>query len=318
MLNSIKVSVGIPTYNRPDGLFRTIKQILGQTHKNIEVVISNNASSNPLVKDLINKCAELDSRIIPFHQDENIGIVRNFKFVLQAATSEYFMWAADDDEWDPRFIERCLEKLQESDAATAMPGFLRHNRPLDVKGVANLPRMTGENSYQDAIAFYETMPHSIFYGLHRRESIKWFLTQEDNLNDDEYFIVRQIINNGVVTFPEEILYVAGIEDLEYKIKLPKEGDDRYFYQIKRLVEFVELISDSSRLSDLQKLDLFRRIVVSKLNFVIIFEKEIRSDDQLRIALDLYNFLRDLDVEKLSAYGNIMTAAKAAGLLKSEG
>ena len=317
MLNSIKVSIGIPTYNRPDGLFRTIKQILGQTHKNIEVIISNNDSSNPLVKDLINKCAELDSRIVPFHQDKNIGIVKNFKFVLQVATSEYFMWAADDDEWDSRFVERCLGKLQESDAATAMPGFLRHNRPLNVRGVANLPRMTGENPYQDAVAFYETMPHSIFYGLHRRESIEWLLTQEDSLFDDEYFIIRQIVNNGIVTFPEEILYVAGIEDVEYKIKLPKEGNDRYFYQIRRLIEFVGVISESPKLLDLQKLDLLRRIVVSKLHFVLIFEKKIRSDDQLKIALDLYNFLRNLDVDDISNYTELMTVAKSFGLMKSE-
>ncbi len=29
------VSVGIPTYNRPDGLLRTIKQIASQTYGNL-------------------------------------------------------------------------------------------------------------------------------------------------------------------------------------------------------------------------------------------------------------------------------------------
>jgi len=37
------ISVGIPTYNRPEGLERTLQQITSQTYKNLEIreVINN-------------------------------------------------------------------------------------------------------------------------------------------------------------------------------------------------------------------------------------------------------------------------------------
>ena len=40
------VSVGIPTYNRPKGLKRLLKQIQNQTYKNIEIIVSDNCSEN--------------------------------------------------------------------------------------------------------------------------------------------------------------------------------------------------------------------------------------------------------------------------------
>ena len=80
-MTSPLVSIGIPTYNRPDGLLNAIKKITSQTHRNIEIIISNNASNNELVPKIIEYCANLDGRIKFYHQLENIGITNNFKFV---------------------------------------------------------------------------------------------------------------------------------------------------------------------------------------------------------------------------------------------
>ena len=50
-----------------------------------------------------------DARIQYYRHEENKGPSFNFKFVLEKATGEYFMWAADDDEWKESYIEKCLE-----------------------------------------------------------------------------------------------------------------------------------------------------------------------------------------------------------------
>jgi glycosyltransferase involved in cell wall biosynthesis len=56
-----------------------------------------------------NEFADKDKRIKYFRQDENKGMGFNFKFVLEKARGEYFMWAADDDEWDSSFIEELVK-----------------------------------------------------------------------------------------------------------------------------------------------------------------------------------------------------------------
>lgn len=104
------VSVGIPTYNRSDSLRRTLSCIAQQTYKNLEIIVSDNNSQDS-TESVVQEFISLDNRIRYYRQPENIGPANNFKFVLEKATGEYFMWAADDDEWSDNFIEVCLNKL---------------------------------------------------------------------------------------------------------------------------------------------------------------------------------------------------------------
>jgi glycosyltransferase involved in cell wall biosynthesis len=98
--NNPLVSVGIPTYNRPEGLRRTLECITNQTYTNLEIIISDNCSPNPDVERIGREFAEKDPRIQYFRQKENFGAFNNFNFVLERATGQYFMFAADDDEWE--------------------------------------------------------------------------------------------------------------------------------------------------------------------------------------------------------------------------
>jgi glycosyltransferase involved in cell wall biosynthesis len=106
------VTVGIPTYNRPESLRRTLEYITAQSYNNLEIIVSDNCSpghdTEALVQEFINK----DSRICFYRQTENMGAVFNFKFVLAKSLGEYFMWAADDDKWSNCFIEKIMRVFQ--------------------------------------------------------------------------------------------------------------------------------------------------------------------------------------------------------------
>ena len=106
------VSVGIPTYNRPEGLRRTLECITRQTYKNLEIIVSDNCSPVSQTEEVVRESIAKDSRIHYFRQQKNMGPTFNFKFVLEKATGEYFMWAADDDEWESFFIEKCLDEFR--------------------------------------------------------------------------------------------------------------------------------------------------------------------------------------------------------------
>lgn len=94
------VSIGIPTYNRPELLENVLRSISNQTYKNIEVIVSDNATSGEN-KNKVESVIEKYKRLIPnltfFPQKENLGAAENFRFVLRKASGKYFMWAADDD-----------------------------------------------------------------------------------------------------------------------------------------------------------------------------------------------------------------------------
>jgi len=106
------VSVGIPTYNRPEGLRNTLNRVTNQTYRNLDIIISDNCSfDRQAVAAVIEEFSKNDSRVRFVRQSENIGAIRNFKFLLDQATADYFVWAADDDELDPEYIEACMKAL---------------------------------------------------------------------------------------------------------------------------------------------------------------------------------------------------------------
>jgi hypothetical protein len=106
------VSVGIPTFNRPDGLRRTLSCIAQQTYRHLEIVVSDNHSSDPRVAEVCREFGARDARIRLHRQATNLGPTENFRFVLRQASGKYFMWAADDDSWEPRFIESLVALLE--------------------------------------------------------------------------------------------------------------------------------------------------------------------------------------------------------------
>lgn len=175
MSENYLVSVGIPAYDRPEGLRRTLECITGQTHKNLEIIISNDCSPDPETQVVALEFAEKDSRIQYFCQQENKGRFFNFGFVLEKATGEYFMWAADDDEWNPRFVEVCVDKLN-NDLRYGLV-FTRYEitSPYDQKKVNLNHNRYLRTKYRKAIFLLldETLTHkaNMSYGVWRREII---------------------------------------------------------------------------------------------------------------------------------------------------
>ena len=78
------VSIGVPTYNRPFGLKKTLECLVNQTYSNIEIIISDNCSTNPDVEKVVNEFRFVE-RIKYFKQSINkwircLIIVMNIRF----------------------------------------------------------------------------------------------------------------------------------------------------------------------------------------------------------------------------------------------
>ncbi len=105
------VSIGLVTRNRADMIGIAIDQLMSQTYKNLEIIISDNCSDDS-TQTICEAYAKKDPRIRYIRQEKNIGMYNNFNFVLAEATGDYFLWATDDDEWEATFVERMM-KLHE-------------------------------------------------------------------------------------------------------------------------------------------------------------------------------------------------------------
>jgi len=100
------VSIAIPTYNRADSFLKgAIECALKQTYENIELIISDNCSSDN-TEEVVKQFQ--DPRIIYTKQKANIGPNNNFNYCLSQAQGDYFLLLLDDDRIDPDFIDTCI------------------------------------------------------------------------------------------------------------------------------------------------------------------------------------------------------------------
>jgi glycosyltransferase involved in cell wall biosynthesis len=104
------VSIGVPVYNGERFLPQALDTLLGQTLRDFELIISDNASTDGTA-DICRDYAARDARIRYIRQASNIGAPRNWNFVALEARGRYFKWAAANDFCDPRMLEKCVAVL---------------------------------------------------------------------------------------------------------------------------------------------------------------------------------------------------------------
>ncbi|MEZ8028412.1 glycosyltransferase family 2 protein [Enterovibrio norvegicus] len=182
MTNIPLVSIGIPTYNRPQEIDNCLKLIRQQSYKNTEIIVSDNSSANSsIIHDIVCKHMEEDSRIKLYVQERNIGSIGNFKFVLEKARGNFFMWAADDDELEFNYIEKLLPNLtQSNDYGFVVSGYdvvdKMSNPPIVSDFTKYLHDIPGEAPYIRMKNYIRQPDYcgksKILWSLHRTELVK--------------------------------------------------------------------------------------------------------------------------------------------------
>ncbi len=98
-----RVTIGIPTINRSGLALRAIQSALAQTYRDIEVIVSDDNSTD----DTVERVREIqDARLVLFEQERRLGLVGNFDFCLRHASGDFFLLLGDDDLLLPTAIER--------------------------------------------------------------------------------------------------------------------------------------------------------------------------------------------------------------------
>jgi glycosyltransferase involved in cell wall biosynthesis len=106
---SAKVSVVIPVFNRPTAVCRAIESVLAQTHRNFELIVVDDASTDetPMVVGRVK-----DSRLTLIRHERNGGgsVARNTG--IRAGSAPYVAFLDSDDEWAPSVLRRQLEVFE--------------------------------------------------------------------------------------------------------------------------------------------------------------------------------------------------------------
>ena len=241
------VSIGLPIFNRPEGLIRSLECLVNQTYQNIEIVIADNCSTNTDVEKIAREYVAKDSRITYYRHDSNKGWGYNTNFVIEKAKGEYFMRATDDDWWDFTFVEKVMTlMLANPDASLGFSNFIE----VDVNGKKSKTHIANHLSLLQVFASSDTTRNlknyidqfegfgksnlyfSIFKVNHLRSDFVKKALENQILAGDLLINFYCLLKGNVVIVPEVLMKATfGNEKLYELHKVEKKVRDFLFFTI---------------------------------------------------------------------------------------
>ena len=211
-----RVSVGLPVYNGERYLREAIDAILGQTFKDLELIISDNASTDA-TEQICRGYVAIDARVRYYRNIKNRGAARNFNRVLDVARGEYFKWAAVDDLISLDNIERCVEALEQNPRGVLAYALATH---IDAAGEAfSSDGVLGPVGFRgDRVARFKQLLHRfnddsgvsgpmILFGTYRRAALARVRPMGRYFASDLVLLAELALIGDFVEVPERLLSI---------------------------------------------------------------------------------------------------------------
>lgn len=118
------ISCIIPVHNTGKVLERTLRSIVKQVYRNIEIICIDDASTDNSGA-ILRKFQNSDNRIIILEQKESVGAAVCRNKGLDIAKGKYVIFLDSDDFFYPNMLQVALDLIEKQNADVAMFGYLR-------------------------------------------------------------------------------------------------------------------------------------------------------------------------------------------------
>ena len=128
------VSVIMPTFNASRYLAGSIESILSQTYTNLELLITDDCSTDE-TRNILKEFSERDKRVKVKYLKENSGpgVARNRS--IERAKGRYIAFCDCDDRWMPDKLERQIAHMRKHDCALCSSSYLICDENDKITGV---------------------------------------------------------------------------------------------------------------------------------------------------------------------------------------
>ena len=283
------VTVVVPIYNVEKYLDACIESVVGQTYRNLEVILVDDGATDSCPK----KCdawAARDGRIKVVHKrNQGLGMARNSG--LEAASGKYICFFDSDDYVDADAVECLVEHAEHTGADVVVSGI---RQVLDDGTVLNecVPRCPKE-SYEGMEVQSEFLPFLValdprtgedwglmasaccsFYRLAALEKCGFrFVSERDIISEDVYSLL------GLYRYVQRVS-VIGRAFYNYRVN---DASLTRTYNPQRLERIAHFYRASRELANEcgYSEEVIERLAVPYLNFVIAALKQLAAADEPR-------------------------------------
>lgn len=300
------VSIIIPAYNIEAYIADCVESVLGQTYRNLEIIIVNDGSTDGTAV-CCNDLAVSDSRITVIHQ-KNAGVVSAREAGISASHGQFLSFIDGDDWVEPDMIEEMVGEIGNADMISAgvyreyFPGNIikRMDRfgPGIYRGKQDLSYIYEKMIYDQELKVLQPMTPWIFNKLYIGSKVKKI---HKNIDEDIAFAEDSIF-----------LYQYMLEECE-SIVISKKCFYHYRYRIDSAVHAI----NEHALADINKVYLVlkrlfqehwkkRELLFQLQNWVMVLtcsavSERMGFDKRISIPEFLGN-MKDVSNRKLILYG----------------
>ncbi len=229
------VSIVVPAFNAESTINRCLDSLLGQTYKNIEVLVVNDGSKDKTLEIVRNYS---DKRLKVFTQ-ENGGISATRNRALESANGEYVAFCDSDDFYEKDYLEKMMFLFDKNVCMVACD-FTRKAKPEKVK--------TKITQFSRLEALQETFCDKYLYGyvwrkIFRKEYLKNLSFEGIPLIEDLCFTWEYLKNcpdDQIILHTNEKLYhYMPAKNSLSSLKLGKKFNERRLVVLNRTDKMIE-------------------------------------------------------------------------------
>jgi glycosyltransferase involved in cell wall biosynthesis len=205
-MSNYKLTVVVPTFNTGVFLHESLGSIINQSigFENIEVILVDDKSSDPLTLDIINDYVSKYSNINAIFLDENSGFPGKPRNVgIDASTSDYVIVMDHDDSYDLDAFKRLYETITEENADIVICNFNQvfEDGIIPFKSLfGNIETIKVKNISENKNLL--SIPAAIWTRLFKKSFLKEHNIRfiEGMLAEDVYFGVNTLLNANIYHF----------------------------------------------------------------------------------------------------------------------
>lgn len=136
------VSVLICSFNAEKFIESTVRSVMNQTYRNLEILVRDNASSDKTM-GILEKLGGEDARIKVYAGGENLGAYGGLNYLLDRATGKYIAINDHDDIWHSDKIRRQVQFMEQNGEYVGCgTAIINHYEKYDIYLQRRQPRVS--------------------------------------------------------------------------------------------------------------------------------------------------------------------------------
>lgn len=207
MIETPLISIVVAIYNVEMYLDRCIESVIGQTYKNIEIILVDDGSTDSCPK-ICDAYKENDKRIIVIHQ-KNKGLSGARNAGIDMASGEYIGFVDSDDYLHESMYEKLIENAIATEAEISMCCYKRFSGKVCKAEDMGKSKVTAYTAYEILEMMYgwDGEIYTVAWNkLYQRKVIADIRYPIRKINEDEFTTYRIIGNAKKIVCTDEVLY----------------------------------------------------------------------------------------------------------------